>query len=65
MNERIKNSYVWAIDATAIAEFTSYQEAMASLNEEKDQVKVSIGERELVINKSDIVVMPLMEFYDL
>lgn len=65
MNERIKNSYVWALDATAIAEFASYEEAISALDEQTDQVEVSFGGRPLILNKYDIVVMPLMEFYNL
>lgn len=59
------NKAVWHLDATAIAEFESIDAAIRALNEEEDEVYVTIGEECLCIKKHNISIMTLREFSSL
>lgn len=57
--------WVWALDATAIAEFDSYEEAELYLLLAKSPVEISIGDEKLFVSKKDISIMCEAEFNSL
>jgi hypothetical protein len=54
--------YIWCIDATAIAEFDTFEAAKAALDLEKSTIRVSIGENSFFVAKDAICIMGSEEF---
>lgn len=61
MNQDNKKA-VWHLDATAIAEFESIDAAIRALNEEDNEIFITIGDEHICVEKSNIGIMLESEF---
>lgn len=57
-----KRKAVWCLDATAIAEFDSIDEAYREWENLGDEVPISIGDNQFCVQKAHICVMDEEEF---
>ena len=53
---------LWCLDATAIAEFNSMDEALREWEQLEDEVFITIGDNEFCVQKDNICVMSEEEF---